>query len=126
MFKFGKFDKQLIAAFFIGISVIVTGKAMGYVEWVAKPVQCGSPSEVTELMDARNQTALFAGTGSVRVQDERYVLPYIIFANTEDGSWHVIEYNVNNDQVCVVALGDNLDFDVADWYEDTINGLQQQ
>ena len=124
MFKFGKFDKQLIASFCLGIGLIAASNAFS-AEWVSKPIQCGQPLEVIQLMEVREQTPLFAGVGVVRIENEKYNMPYIIFANTEDGSWHVVEYNLAAAHICVVAVGEQLDFDAVDWYEEIFKGLQQ-
>ena len=40
----------------------------------------------------------------------------MVFANSEERAWYVIEYNVEVDQACVVSIGNGLDFNVADWY----------
>jgi len=124
MFKFGKFDKQLIVAFLAAICIIVASNVLA-AEWVSKPIQCGHPLEVMQLMEEREQTPLFAGVGVVRIENEKYNMPYIIFANTEDGSWHVVEYNLAAAHICVVAVGEQLDFDAVDWYEEIFKGLQQ-
>jgi len=124
MFKFGKFDKQLIVAFLAAIGIIVASNVIA-AEWVAKPVQCSDPWDVMELMEEREQTPLFAGVGVVRIDNDKYNMPYIIFANTEDGSWHVVEYNLGAGHVCIVGVGEQLDFNAADWYEELFKGVQQ-
>ena len=86
------------------------------VEWFAKPVQCDTFDVVTQLLIERGQEPLFAGLGTARVNEHSVVFPVVVFANPEDKSWHVIEYNVESDQACVVAVGNGLDFNVADWY----------
>lgn len=86
------------------------------VEWFGKPVQCDTIDVVTQLMLDREQEPLFAGVGAVRIGDDFLSLPTVVFANSEEKTWHVIEYNVESDQACVVGIGNGLDFNVADWY----------
>ena len=119
MFKFGKFDKQFIAAFCLGVGVIVVSNAFAEVGWFRKPVQCATIEEVNDLMKERNQVPLFAGVGAVRIENTPYAHPFIAFSDPDLGSWHLIEYNIPSDQACVVAVGDQIDFDVYDWYEET-------
>ena len=119
-----KFDKGLLVAFLVAIGIIVASNVIA-AEWVFKPVQCSDSWDVMELMEEREQTPLFAGVGVVRIENDIYNMPYIIFANTEDGSWHVVEYNVEADHVCIVGVGEQLDFDAADWYEEMFKGVQQ-
>ena len=118
--KFDKVDKfgiQLLIAFTVSLAVIAVGfAASAAVGWYRKPIQCGTVQEVRDLMDVREQTALFAGVGTVRIEDSRLTLPTIVFVDLDVGSWHVVEFNLENDQACVTAVGDNLDFEVADWF----------
>ena len=100
---------------FLCVALIVT-PAMAGPQWFAKPVQCDIIDNVDDLMMERGQEPLFAGIGAARIGDDRAVLPVIVFANSDDDSWHVIEYNVEQDQACILAVGDNLDFNAADWY----------
>lgn len=86
------------------------------VEWFGKPVQCDTLDAVAQLMIDRKQEPLFAGVGAVRIGDDYLSLPTVVFANSDEKTWHVIEYNVENDQACVVSIGNGLDFNVADWY----------
>jgi len=124
MFKFGKFDKQLIAAFCLGVGVIAVSNALAEVSWFQKPVQCASVQEVVDLMEERGQSPLFAGVGAVRIENNAYNHPFIVFSG-KDGSWHIVEYNMPSDHACVVGIGDQIDFSAADWYEETFKGLQQ-
>lgn len=124
MFKFGKFDKQLIAAFCLGVGVIVASNAIAGPGWYSKPVQCATVDEVVELLDERDQVPLFAGVGAVRIENDPFVMPFVIFSGQYDTSWHVVEFNVPEDQACIVALGDQIDFEAADWYDEAFKGLQ--
>ena len=86
------------------------------VEWFGKPVQCDTLDAVAQLMIDRKQEPLFAGMGAVRIGNDQLTFPTVVFANSEERTWHVIEYNVEVDEACVVGIGNGLDFDVADWY----------
>tara|TARA_R100000329_G_scaffold139923_1_gene121961 strand:- start:64 stop:441 length:378 start_codon:yes stop_codon:yes gene_type:complete len=123
MFKFGKFDKQLIAAFCFGVGVIVVSNAFAEVGWFQKPVQCATIEEVNDLMTERNQVPLFAGVGAVRIENTPYAHPFIAFSDPDLGSWHMVEYNIPSNQACVVAVGDQIDFTAPDWFEEQFNRL---
>jgi len=125
-----KFDKELLAAFLVGIAVILLSlllpnKSYGNVGWYQKPVQCASIQEVNDLMAERKQVPLFAGVGAVRIENNPYTHPFIAFTGPHDGSWHVVEYNIPGGQACVIGVGDQIDFTAPDWYEETFKGLQQ-
>lgn len=98
------------------VLALMSTSAIAEVTWFAKPVQCASTDEVTQLMLDRKQEPLFAGMGAVRVGNDQLTFPTVVFANSEERTWHVIEYNVEVDEACVVGIGNGLDFDVADWY----------
>jgi len=102
--------------YFVAMALLVTPAYA--VEWFGKPVQCDTASAVTRLMKERNQEPLFAGIGHVKVgiDDPVVNMPVMVFANTEDKTYHVIEYNMGSNQVCIVSMGSNLDFNAADWY----------
>ena len=98
------------------VLALMSSNAIAEVEWLAKPVQCATLDEVEQLMLERKQTPLFAGLGAVRIEDNQYMFPVMAFANTEEKTWHVIEYNVEMDQACILGVGNGLDFNVVDWY----------
>lgn len=98
------------------ILALMSTSAIAEPHWVQKPVQCASTDEVTQLMLDRKQEPLFAGMGAVRVGNDQLTFPIVVFANSEERAWYVIEYNVEVDQACVVSIGNGLDFNVADWY----------
>ena len=120
--KFDKIDKfglQLLLAFCFGVLVIVASYAVSAesrIGWFEKPVQCSDVQTVNNLMDDRNQTPLFAGVGTARIENSKAALPTFIFVDLEIGSWHVVEYNLDGDQACVIAVGDQLDFEAVDWF----------
>lgn len=97
------------------VAICISASAMAAL-WVGKPIQCDTAESVKQLMIERKQTPLFAGVGVVKIDDSMFHLPIIVFANTEDGSWHVVEYNLPQNQVCIVSFGEKLDFTAADWY----------
>ena len=86
------------------------------VEWFSKPVQCDTLDVVAQLMIDRKQEPLLAGVSASRVGGDYLSLPTVVFANSEEKTYHVIEYNIEADQACVVSIGNGLDFNVADWY----------
>lgn len=122
MKKFNSFDKidkfgvQLLIAFCIGVLVIFTGFAVSAAEWFSKPIQCGTIQQVVDLMEERDQQPLFAGVGNSRIENNRVTVPTFIFVNMELGTWHVVELNMQSDQGCVLAVGDQLDFEAVEWY----------
>ena len=120
--KFDKVDKfgiQLLIAFTVSLAVIAVGfaaSASNHIGWYQKPVQCSTVAAVNNLMKERNQTPLFAGVGTARIENSRATLPTFVFVDLEIGSWHVVEYNLDNNQACVTAVGDQLDFEAIDWF----------
>lgn len=117
--KIDKFGMQLLAAFCLGVLVILvsyTVSASMHIGWYRKPVQCSTVAEVNNLMEERNQTPLFAGVGTARIDDSKEALPTFVFVDVEVGSWHVVEYNLGGNQACVIAVGDQLDFEAVDWF----------
>lgn len=114
--KVDKFGIQLLIAFCLGLLVILTGLAVSAAEWFSKPIQCATVQEVVDLMEERDQQPLVAGVGTSRIGNEKIAIPTYIFVNTDEGSWHVIEFNIQSDQACVIAVGDQLDFEAVEWY----------
>ena len=89
--------------------------------WMAKPVQCGSQTEVETLLEKDNQKPLLAaiarvaydnGNGSFNMAEK----PVILFYNQKENIYSMVEFNPEVDQACVISFGGALDFNVADWY----------
>jgi len=114
--KVDKFGVQLLVAFCIGVLVIAASFAVSAASWFSKPIQCGTVQEVVDLMRERDQTPLFAGVGTSRIDNNKVAIPTFVFVDAENGSWHVVEFNVDSDQACVLAVGDQLDFEAVEWY----------
>jgi len=114
--KIDKFGVQLLLAFCLGVLIIVTGFAVSAASWYTKPIQCGTVQEVVDLMEERDQQPLFAGVGTSRIDDQKLPIPTFVFVNFDLGSFHVIEFNIQSDQACVIIVGDQLDFEAIEWY----------
>ena len=89
--------------------------------WMAKPVQCGSQTEVEALLERDNQKPLLAaiakvayddGSGGFNIAEK----PVILFYNPDENMYSLIEFNPEVEQACVISFGGALDFNVADWY----------
>ena len=110
--KLDKFGIQLLVAFFISISVIVFSNiAFAEPKWAEKPIQCASYQEVAERVKKDNLQPLMNMTGTARIEDNLYVLPYVFYYNQDSSYWLLVEVHTD-DTACIVAVGDTVNFDV--------------
>jgi hypothetical protein len=93
------------------------------VETRSKPVQCGKPDSLMELLESAGEKALLGALTNLRTKQnpEDSLVPLYVFANTETGSFTIIEYHWgdgNGDgDVCVIGYGTGIDFDVQHLFE---------
>ena len=117
-----KFDKELLAAFLVGIAVILLSlllpnKSYGEPKWVQKPVQCATYQEVIQRAKDEGMEPLFTMVGNARIEDQMYSLPLIYYYNQSNTYWMLVEVHTDN-EACVVGVGSDVDFDVSEFYED--------
>lgn len=110
--KIDKFGIQLLLAFFIGISVIlISNIAFAQPKWVEKPVQCASYEEVIQRAIKDDLQPLMSMTGTARIDNSLYLLPYIFYYNSNTSYWMIVEVHQDN-TACIIGVGDKVDFDV--------------
>ena len=109
-----KFGLQLIGAFLFGISVILfSNVAFSAPQWVEKPVQCATPPEVLDKLDKDKLLPLFAAVGNARVGNEIYTKTYGFFYNEDTQYWAFVEF-FDEETMCMVGIGEGIEFDVQD------------
>jgi len=110
--KIDKFGIQLLLAFLFSISVIlISNLAFAQPSWVEKPVQCASYEEVAQRVKKDNLLPLMSMTGTARIENNLYVLPYVFYYNSNTSYWMIVEVHTD-DTACIVAVGDQVSFDV--------------
>lgn len=110
--KIDRFGFQLLVAFFISISVIVVSNlAFAEIKWAQKPIQCATYEEVAKRIKEDNLLPLMNMTGTARIDDNLYVLPYVFYYNQDSTFWLLVEVHTD-DTACIVGVGDTLSFDV--------------
>ena len=77
-----------------------------------KPVQCATPIEViNHYILPHKLNVMFLAVGNVTTQFEQQVVaPISFWFNTESGKFLMLEGTV--EEVCVISLGDRMQFDV--------------
>lgn len=77
-----------------------------------KPVQCATPLEViNHYILPHKLSVMFLAVGNVTTQfDQQMVAPLSFWFNTESGKFLMLEGTV--EEVCVISLGDKMDFNV--------------
>ena len=76
------------------------------VYWTRKPIQCGPPNGLVELVKGYGEIPLLTADGVTADGQGQMVNIKIIFAvNPETGSWTLIEVN-SSDQACVLGNGE--------------------
>ena len=76
------------------------------VYWTRKPIQCGPPDGLIELVKGYGETPLLTGNGLATMPSGSTKNVQIIFAvNAETGSWTLIEIN-DPEQACVLGSGE--------------------
>jgi len=103
----------------IALSLAILSPAYANEKWVQKPVQCGSPDKANQILSEYGEKAILGGLTNVKgPEDNRdFYYPLYFFANTETGSFTIIEYHLGSNEVCVIGYGNGLDFDVQKFFE---------
>jgi len=116
----GKFSIQLLITFAATI-LLVAGINVAFAEpiWRSKPVQCGNPDTLLQLLDEAGEKAIVGALTDLRQQGSNIsdLNPIYFFANTNTGTFTIIEYHLSAQEVCVVGYGQGLDFDVQNLFE---------
>ncbi len=114
-----KFDKQLLAGWIFGLSIVLWAMIASAdhlgdgPKWAQKPVQCASPPEVLEMLEDEDVEPLMQMAGNIRIDGGMYSVPFVLYYNQETTAWYLVEYT-NFEQACVVAVGEGVDFDVRE------------
>jgi hypothetical protein len=82
-------------------------KAIPEIYWVGKPIQCGTPEALIDLVKRFGELPVLTATGTTVDGNGMQRDVNIIFgANRETGSWTLIEVN-SETQACVLGSGNN-------------------
>ena len=115
-----KFGIQLLVGFVTTILLLV-GLNTAFAEpiWRSKPVQCGNPDTLLQLLDKAGEKAIIGALTDLRQQGSNIsdLNPIYFFANTNTGTFTIIEYHLSAQEVCVIGYGEGLDFDVQHLFE---------
>ena len=99
----------------VGILLLLIPTAV-YAEpvWKEKPIQFGMTDEVySQYIDMYDLDLIFIGVGNVmRYDGTTMPVPIFFFINFDTGLFLVLEHESIPRQVCIAAIGDNLDLDV--------------
>lgn len=88
-------------------------------EWRNKPVQCGKPDSLLSLLERAGEVAIVGGLSDLRLAGSSTsdLNPVYFFANTNEKTFTIIEYHLASEEVCVIAYGVSLDFDVQKLFD---------
>ena len=112
--------KTFLAAL-VAIMISVTAEAEPVTR--NKPVQCAPPIDVINEYILRHELdVMYIGVAKILTQFQQSELAAISFwMNTETGKFLMLEGN--KEQVCVISLGDRMDFNVE---SDNVLGMYLQ
>lgn len=100
----------------IAITILVSLfsiSAIAEPSWRQKPVQCGTAESAMEVLDKANEKAIVGGLTRIKTHKGVTELqPFYLFVNTDTGTFTVIEYHIDNEEVCILAYGNGIDFEV--------------
>ena len=87
-------------------------------EWRQKPVQCGSSETAMKILEEHNEKAIVGGLTNVKgPKGNNAYFPFYLFVNSETGTFTIIEYHLDSNEVCVIGYGNGIDFDVQKLFE---------
>lgn len=110
--------KNLLRTIVITTAIIFSTSAFAELKWREKPVQCGSPESLYEIIDSANEKPILGGISQILTsQLATEYWPVYIFVNTETGTFTIVEIHLNTDEACVVSFGNGIDFDVQKYFE---------
>ena len=90
------------------------------VETRSKPVQCGDYDSLNQIIERAGEKPLVGGIGEVKFEGGAIEhLPVYMFANTDTGTFTIIE--IHADEACVLSYGNGLDFNVQQYFEPKTN-----
>jgi len=103
----------------IALSLFVLSPAYANERWVQKPVQCGAPERANQILEEYGEKAILGGLTNIKGPDDNrdFYYPFYLFANTETGTFTIIEYHLGTNEACVIGYGNSLDFDVQKFFE---------
>ena len=103
--------KSIITAIFAANILIFTAFAN---EWRAKPVQCGDIKQIyKELIDDHSVKPMFVAIEMVTTSDmDQIAAAVVMYMNLDEGKWILLEQGDYPGEMCVIALGTGLDFDI--------------
>ena len=83
--------------------------------WVQKPIQCGEISSADKLVFEADEDFMFRGNGVVYNSLGQLGNAIIgVYANPETGTFTIVEVYPENNEACVIAFGDNLEFTIPE------------
>ena len=83
--------------------------------WVQKPVQCGKISSADKLVFEADEDFMFRGNGVVYNNLGQLGNAIIgVYANPETGTFTVVEVYPENNEACIIAFGDSLEFTIPE------------
>jgi hypothetical protein len=87
-------------------------------EWRQKPVQCGSSEAAMKILEEHGEKAIVGGLTRIKTHKGVTELqPFYLFVNTDTGTFTVIEYHIDNEEVCILAYGNGIDFEVEELFK---------
>jgi|SRR6056300_413931 len=118
--RVSKFGTQLLITFAATI-LLIAGINVAFAEtiWRSKPVQCGKADTLLQVLNEAGEKPLVGALTDLRQQGSNIsdLNPIYFFANTDTGTFTIIEYHLSAQEVCVVGYGQGLDFDVRSLFE---------
>ena len=110
--------KKLLRTIILSTTLLSSVSAFAQTQWRQKPVQCGSLTSLYKFLDEAGEKAILGGIGEIRTSQEKKELwPIYVFVNTDTGTFTVVEAHLDNDEACIIAFGDRIDFDVQKYFE---------
>ena len=110
--------KNLLRTIIVFTTFLFSTSAFAETQWREKPVQCGDPSSLYKFLDEAGEKAILGGIGEIRTsQQKKELWPIYVFVNTDTGTFTVVEMHLDSDEVCIIAFGNGIDFNVQKYFE---------
>ena len=84
-------------------------------QWVHKPIQCGDISNADVIVSEAEEDFLFRGNGFVYntlCQMGNAIIG--VYANSETGTFTIVEVYPENNEACIIAFGNGVEFTVPE------------